>query len=49
MLEPYIQLSEIHDECVKKATNEPFLWFHPSIQKFVLDLSKDIQPDDKAN
>jgi len=49
MLEPYIELSEIHQKCEEKAANAHVYSFHRSLQKYFLDLSREIEPNNRVN
>lgn len=45
MLKPYIELSEIHNECERQAENSHVYGFHRSLQQYVQNLYREIQPN----
>ena len=47
MLEPYIELSEIKDKCVEKATNKHIYSFHYTIKHYLLELSEQKTPKEE--
>ncbi len=48
-LEPYVELSEIHQKCEDEAVNTHVYEFHRSLQKKLLELSKEIEPNNSVN